>query len=85
MISSIKSTNSIVVRFTTGITIHHKPLTIDQSSQESFNSLRSRGGHGLRPLTAARFISRMATICRALSSEPQSFADPVTHHKPLMM
>jgi len=55
MISSIKSTNGIVVRFTTAITIHDKPLTIDQSSQESFKACESRGGHSSPPLDAARF------------------------------
>ena len=31
----------------------------------SFNSLRSRGGHGLPAFTAARLASRIATICFA--------------------
>src|SRR6267378_812421 len=31
----------------------------------SFNSLRSRGGHGFPAFTAARLASRIATICFA--------------------
>src|SRR5207249_9456966 len=32
--------------------------------QKSFSCLRLRGGHGLPALIAARFASRIATICR---------------------
>jgi hypothetical protein len=40
-------------------------LRFIRSAYESFGSLRLRGGHGFPCLSAARFISRIATIWRA--------------------
>src|SRR5438477_1388513 len=47
--------------------MHHNPLMMNELEldQESDSNLRLRGGHDLPAFNAARFISRIATICRA--------------------
>ena len=43
--------------------MHHKRLMMHRICYLSFNSLRSRGGHGFPAFNAARLASRIATIC----------------------
>jgi hypothetical protein len=45
--------------------MHRKPLTTGNFFHVSFATFRLRGGHVFPCLSASRFISRIATICRA--------------------